>query len=629
MRVLKLFFFFLLIIAGTTSYAIGRIDNVIPQKSEHSFSNPNEAFVTHLNWKAKIDLDNKRILATATWDITVVNPDVKEIVFDTRSLILFLDQIKVDGQLVHATLGESTKLDFMGQALHIPINAKSKEVEILYKTSDMSAALQWVTPSQTHDQKYPFLYTQSEAALARSWIPCQDAPGIRFTYEAHIDAPAGFLPLMSVGNNARAVNKNNHYDYSQVHPIPSYLLALAVGHLTYIPYDKKNNFGIYAEEGFAIEVFNEFDAMPKMVEAANKLYGHYAWGRYDVIVLPPSFPFGGMENPNLTFATPTVITGNKDLVNLVAHELAHSWSGNLVTNATWNDFWLNEGFTMYVEQRIMEELSGRDFAEMQAALDVVDLKQAIIDFGDKSPDTHLKLNLLDRDPDDGMTDIAYDKGYLFLRMLEEFYGRQKWDTFLKSYFAHFAFTSISTEDFLSYLKGNLITEDSDWYTLQVETWVYGPGLPSNAPIVIAKRFIAVDSMMEAFKTDKIKSLSEIPKSNWTTFEWLRFLQSIDVSTSPDELKKLDELFKLTGTDNAEIATAWYVLCLKTNYESAFSAMKLFLGKVGRRKFLLPLYSEMIKSEAGLEMAKEVYNNSKGVYHSVSRNTISEMLNTAY
>lgn len=629
MRVFKLLFFFLLIKAGTTSFAIGRTENVIPQKSEHSFSNPNEAFVTHLNWKAKIDLDNKRILATATWDITVVNPDVKEIVFDTRSLILFLDQIKVDGKLVHATLGESSKLDFMGQALHIPINSKSKCVQIIYETSDLSAALQWVTPSQTHDQKYPFLYTQSEAALARSWIPCQDAPGIRFTYEAHIDAPAGFLPLMSVGNNARAVNKNNHYDYSQVHPIPSYLLALAVGHLTYIPYDKKSDFGIYAEEGFALEVFKEFDAMPKMVEAANKLYGHYAWGRYDVIVLPPSFPFGGMENPNLTFATPTVITGNKDLVNLVAHELAHSWSGNLVTNATWNDFWLNEGFTMYVEQRIMEELSGRDFAEMQAALDVVDLKQAIIDFGDKSPDTHLKLNLLDRDPDEGMTDIAYDKGYLFLRMLEEFYGRPKWDTFLKSYFAHFAFTSISTEDFLLYLKGNLITEDSDWHTLQVDTWVYGPGLPSNAPIVIAKRFIAVDSMMEAFKTDIIKSLSEIPKSNWTTFEWLRFLQSIDVSTRPDELKKLDELFKLTGTDNAEIATAWYVLCLKTKYEIAYPSMKLFLGKVGRRKFLLPIYSEMIKSDAGLEMAKEVYNNSKVVYHSVSRNTISEMLHTAF
>jgi hypothetical protein len=291
---------------------------------------------------------------------------------------------------------------------------------------------------------------------------------------------------------------------------------------------------------------------------------------------------------------------------------------------------------MYVEQRIMEELNGRDFAEMQAALDVEDVKIAIQDFGEKSPDTHLKLNLANRDPDDGMTDIAYDKGYLFLRMLEEHYGRQKWDAFLKSYFSTHSFTSLTTEDFLGYLNCQLVKpeplvapEQTTWHKLKIDEWVYGPGLPSNTPVVVAKRFNSIDSVMVIANNNSKYDLNTIPKKDWTTFEWLRFLQAIDPNTDKRILQKLDETYLLTGTDNAEIATVWYVLCLKANYETALLAMKRFLGRVGRRKFLLPLYSEMNKTDKGQKMAKDIYKDSKSVYHSVSRNTISKMLQSEY
>jgi leukotriene-A4 hydrolase len=626
---------YLIVVIGIWISLSANAADKIPVASQHSFANPQQAYVTHLDWNAAIDFNTQQISATAIWDIKIVDQDAKEIIFDTRGLAINLGAIKVNGKPVKAFLEPMSELAFMGQALHVPIHKEAKKVEILYHTTDASQALQWVEPTQTHSKTDPFLYTQSEAALARSWVPCQDAPGIRFTYAAHLSVPAGFLALMSVGNNAKSTNSKNEYNYQQTHPIPSYLLALAVGKLRYMPYSN-SECGIYAEETFASTVYNEFDAMPSMVKAASKLYGKYAWGRFDVIVLPPSFPFGGMENPNLTFATPTVVTGKKDLVNLVAHELAHSWSGNLVTNATWNDFWLNEGFTMYVEQRIMEELYGRDFAEMQAALDVNDVKVAIQDFGEKSPDTHLKLNLANRDPDEGMTDIAYDKGYLFLRMLEEYYGRQKWDAFLKSYFTSHAFSSLTTEDFLAYLSSQLVNpeplvapEQTAWRKLRIDEWVYGPGLPSNTPVVVAKRFNSIDSVMEIVSKSDNFNLNTIPKKDWTTFEWLRFLQAIDPKTDKLILQKLDETYLLTGTDNAEIATDWYLLCLRANYESAFPAMKMFLGKVGRRKFLMPLYFEMNKSDAGKVMALEIYKNSKSVYHSVSRNTISNLLQTDY
>ena len=242
-------------------------------------------------------------------------------------------------------------------------------------------------------------------------------------------------------SNPQIKNETGSYHFEMKQPIPSYLLALAVGDVEFKRVS--NRAGIYAERTVLDSAVWEFADLEKMIHGAEELYGAYLWERYDVLVLPPSFPFGGMENPRLTFATPSILAGDRSLTSLIAHELAHSWSGNLVTNRTWNDFWLNEGFTVYFEHRIMEKLYGRDYAEMLALLSLQDLRETIQSLKDENlyADTKLKLDLAGRNPDDGVTDIAYNKGYFFLRLFEERYGRERFDSFLKHYFSSNAFKS--------------------------------------------------------------------------------------------------------------------------------------------------------------------------------------------
>ena len=284
--------------------------------------------------------------------------------------------------------------------------------------------------------------------------------------------------------NPTAVNAEAVYSFAMPHPVPSYLLALAVGELEFRPLGGSPRAGVYAEPPVVEKAAAEFADTEKMIAAAEALYGPYRWGRYDLLVLPPSFPFGGMENPRLTFATPTIIAGDRSLVSLVAHELAHSWSGNLVTNATWNDFWLNEGFTTYFEMRIMEAVYGREHSEMLAALAHQDLADAVAEAGATSPDTHLRLNLAGRNPDEGVTSIPYDKGYFFLRLIEETVGREAWDAFLRGYFDTFAFQSMDTDGFLAYLREKLLAgRPGVEEKLQIAAWVDGPGIPANCPQV--------------------------------------------------------------------------------------------------------------------------------------------------
>ena len=365
----------------------------------HSYSRPEEAVVTHLNWNAAVDFDTRVITATATYDIEAA-ADAERMIFDCTDLTI--QAVRVDGEAVDFELGPAQR--FIGQPLSFPVSGDSRQVSIDYQSSPEAGALLWVEGDN------PFLFTQSQAILARTWIPCQDSPGIRFTYEAHVDVPQGTMALMSA-TNPTVQSADGHYDFRMDQKIPSYLLALA-GNVEFRSVGEHT--GVYAVPELIEAAAYEFAEMEDLLVAAENLYGKYAWDRYDLLVLPPAFPFGGMENPRLTFATPTIIAGDRSLVSLVAHELAHSWSGNLVTNATWDDFWLNEGFTVYFEQRIMESVYGRDVSEMLATLSyqgLVDEVDAIMDLN--PDDTHLKLHLQNRDPDDGLTAIAYDKGYFF------------------------------------------------------------------------------------------------------------------------------------------------------------------------------------------------------------------------
>ena len=582
----------------------------------HTYARPEIAVVKHLSLSLSVDFEKQILSGSAKLNIEHAS-DAKEIILDTRDLTI--ERVFADDAETTFRMGDSSKI--MGNALHVTISSNTKSVIVYYSTSPNAAALQWLAPEQTAGGKTPFLFTQSQAILARTWIPIQDSPGIRFTYDATIKVPANLLPVMSA-ENPQEKNKTGVYTFNMPQPVPAYLMALSVGDIVFKPLDNRS--GVYAEPITIEKAVNEFADLPKMIDAAEKLYGPYAWGRYDVIVLPPSFPFGGMENPRLTFATPTILAGDRSLTSLIAHELAHSWSGNLVTNANWNDFWMNEGFTVYFENRIMEALYGKDFADMQALLGLEDLKETITELGETNADTHLKLNLEGRDPDDGVSDIAYEKGHFLLLLIEQNIGRVKFDAFLKNYFQGLAFKTITTEQFLKIYHDSIIGNDSALAEkINIEEWIYKPGLPKNCPTIYSAKFEAVQKDVESWKSGN--PASSLNTKNYTTNEWLRFMRSLPEKLSSEKMKELDNAFHFSTSGNSEILFAWLLHVISNKYEINYPILKNFLTHVGRRKFVKPLFTELVKTDDGKKLAQEIYLSARANYHSVTRETIDEIL----
>jgi len=585
----------------------------------HSFSKPSEAQVKHLDLNLQVDFDKKLLSGKASWTISNLS-GADSIVFDTRGLEIKRVSLSDSTKDAEYSLGTEDKL--LGKALKVKIDKNTDKVTIWYSTSSEAAAVQWLNPQQTAGKKHPFLFTQSQAILARTWLPCQDSPGIRFTYNATVSVPKDLMAIMSAENPLEK-NESGIYQFRQPKAIPSYLMALAVGDLEFTAIDDRT--GVYAEPVSLEAAAWEFADMGKMVNSAESLYGPYQWGRYDVVVLPPSFPFGGMENPMLTFVTPTVIAGDRSLVSLIAHELAHSWSGNLVTNATWNDFWLNEGFTVYFERRIVEDVYGKEEGEMQEVLGYEALKETMADLGHSHEDTRLHLELEGRDPDEGMTDIAYEKGYFFLRALEEAVGREKMDVFLKEYFTKHAFQSLTTEQFISYLNQLLLKGNETLSAkINVKEWIYKPGLPTGIPVAVSNQFGFIDSVVIAWKNEvKPEGLKSHLKS---ANEQLYLIKRLPQDLSVADMANIDQEFGFTQSGNAELNAAWFLHAIRNQYNVANTAIEQFLTRVGRRKFIIPLYTEMAKTSEGRRWAKKVYKQARPNYHSVSYNTIDDLLN---
>jgi leukotriene-A4 hydrolase len=582
----------------------------------HSFAKPEDCALTHAKFDLNIDFENKVISGIAYLSLKKVK-NVKEVFIDTKDLDI-ISVNDISGKALTFELLE--KVEFLGRALRIELPNDISEISIRYKTTTKSSALQWLSPEQTKGKKYPFLFTQGQAILSRTWIPVQDSPGIRFTWEANISCDKNLLPVMS-GLNPQSKNASGNYHFEMNKPVPAYLIALAVGNLDFKSLGPKT--GVYSEpEMLEMSAF-EFSDMEAMLQAAEALYGEYKWGRYDVIVLPPSFPFGGMENPMLTFATPTILAGDKSLTSLIAHELAHSWSGNLVTNQTWDDFWLNEGFTVYFERRIMESLYGKDYADMLAVLGYQDLIETITDLGNESDDTKLKLNLKGRDADDGMTDIAYEKGCLLLLQLEKMKGRQAFDKFLNEYFNNFAFKSISTEEFLEYISERLALTADELSVMK--TWIYQPGIPGEIAIPSSSLFENVDAEIAAFVSGK-KEPVQLEVKNWSSHEWLHFLRNLPGNLSLDKVENLDDVFEFTASGNSEIKFAWLMKVIPLGYKKADKAADEFLLSVGRRKFVLPMFKMLAAQPRLKEHAKELYSNARLGYHSVTAQSVDEVFN---
>jgi leukotriene-A4 hydrolase len=579
----------------------------------HSYAQPNEAVITHLNLDIDVNFETEVISGSASYAID--NNNASQIILDAKNLVI--EKVQADGKDTGFSLG--TYDESLGQPLNIKINGSTKNITVFYQTTDKTEAVQWLNPQQTADKTQPFLFTQGQAILTRTWIPIQDSPQIRITYDATVRVPKELMAVMSA-ENPKVKSPNGEYHFKMVQKIPPYLMALAVGDIAYKAVS--NRTGVYAENSMVDAVQEEFSEMENMLVEAEKLYGKYAWDQFDVIVLPPSFPFGGMENPRLTFATPTLIAGDKSLTSVIAHELAHSWSGNLVTNTTWDDFWLNEGFTVYFENRIMEALYGKDRANMLGLIARQDLNEEIEGFKDTPEKTHLKLNLKGQNPDDGMNSIAYDKGFLFLKTLEETIGREKFDVFLKNYFQSNAFTTMTTEKFIVYLNENLLDKHS--VKFNTDEWVYNPGIPSNAFEIKSDKFENVsNTIKEIVTTNKVNA---VVAKDWTTQEWVYFIRNFPTDITPEQMALIDNAFDLTNSKNSHKAMVWYEQAINHNYKGNNVDMKIeeFLTRVGRRWYVSTLYKAFANADK-VDEGMAIYKKARSNYHSVTVNTIDEVL----
>ncbi|WP_298330400.1 M1 family metallopeptidase [Asticcacaulis sp.] len=591
-------------------------------KDVHSYAEPNVARVRHVDLDLTADFRAKVLKGTAALTLQTA-PTAKQVILDVKALDIE-GVTDASGEPLKYTLG--TAHPIFGAPLTIELPQGAQKVVVKYKTTADTQALQWLDPSQTEGKKYPFLLSQGQSILTRTWIPTQDSPMVRQTYSAIIRVPTPLKAVMSaemLTPDGEAVPGNGTlraFRFKMDQAIPPYLIALAIGDIDFRPTGDRT--GVYAEKATIVRAASELEDLEKFVAAAEKLYGPYRWGRYDVLILPPSFPFGGMENPRLTFATPTILAGDKSLVSLVAHELAHSWSGNLVTNATWDDFWLNEGFTVYFENRIMEEMYGKDRALMLQSLGYSSLQETLASI--KEPGlTQLHTDLKGRDPDDGFSDIPYEKGAAFLRLLEQTYGRKKFDAWLKGYFTRYAFKSMTTAGFVEDLRETLIKGDPGAEDrLKLNEWLYKPGLPSNAVKPQSEAFARVETQVEAFtKGTPAKSLVT---EGWVTQEWQHFIESLPETLSLEQMKDLDTAFAFTSSRNSEILFAWLKLAIAHHYEPALPALETFLTSQGRRRFVSPLYAALMGQKGwGVDMARRVYAKARPLYHSVTRATVDE------
>lgn len=596
-----------------------RTFNLAAQADRFSYANYDEVRVDHIALDLAANFDAKTLDGTATLDFTRVKPDADTLILDTNDLKISKVEAKVGDAWSPAPYVLGTDDPQLGAPLQISLPKESTAVRIAYVTDPGAQGLQWLTPEQTGGKQKPFMYSQNETIYARSMAPLQDTPAVRATYGARIKAPEGLVAVMS------AVKKSNDADGSQVfdmpQAIPSYLIAIAIGDLAFKAFDERS--GVWAEPSTLDAAAAEFSDTPQMIAATEALYGPYRWDRYDLLVLPPSFPIGGMENPRLTFLTPTAIAGDKSLVSIIAHELAHSWSGNLVTNSTWRDSWLNEGVTSYVENRVVEALYGPERAAMERSLDLENLKRDVSE-AERPELTQLKLPADLADSEDAFSQIPYVKGAFFLKFLEERFGREPFDAFLKSYFDANAFKSITTEDFLAALDAGPRTENPRAVSdAEIDEWVMKPGVPATLPAPPADVFARVDEAQKRWLAGEIAA-KDLPTTDWTTQEWLRFINALPADVLVERLDALDSAFDFSAAGNDEIAAAWYMKAIKAGYEPAMPHLKAFLERVGRGKFIYRLY-EALDQNNRADFAKEVYASARPGYHPIAQKRIDDIM----
>ena len=595
-------------------------------RDHFSFANTDQFRSRHLELDLTVDFERQVLEGHVIHHIERLDPQADTIVLDGRGLLIEGVQLAPgDGTAVELEFHSLPADEVRGEALQIRLpqtfsSSSGFLLKIEYRTGPESSALMWLPPELTAGGGYPFMFTQSQSIHARSWIPLQDSPLVRTTYEATIRTPKSLLAVMSADNNP-LTSRDGEYRFLMPQPIPSYLMALAVGNLYFESFGEDT--GVYAEPEVLPAAAFEFADTQAMLDAAEAIYGPYQWGRYDLLILPPSFPFGGMENPRLSFITPSVLAGDRSLVSLIAHELAHSWSGNLVSNRTWRDLWLNEGITSYLDARLMEALYGKDRADEERVLAWRSLVQGL----ETVPEEMQPLAPVFEDghPDRGQQGLQYAKGQMFLIHLEALFGRETFDEFLTSYFDHFAFQAISSEEFLDYLEQGLIARHPGVYSRnEAEAWLYSPGLPEEHTIPRSENLVQASSMAQAWSIGELGA-GDLPAQTWSPQAVVWFLGALPPGLEEEQLGQLDEAFRLSDSNNAEIARAWFTQVATRGYRPAYPDLRAYLQRHGRTHMILPVYAALAENGQDLSMAREIFNHSKPGYHPITKAAIAPLL----
>jgi leukotriene A-4 hydrolase/aminopeptidase len=582
----------------------------------HSYYDTDQPRTQRLRLKLAVDFERRQIDGQVALELASEGSGPLDL--DTKGLTIQSAKT-ANGAPIPFELGENDEI--LGHRLRLQLPPKTKQVEIAYQTAPEAIGLQWLTPAQTEGKRHPFLFSQCQAIHARTMVPVQDSPRVRVRYQAEVTVPEGLVAVMSAGpagDRPGATPRTHTFLFEMPQPIPTYLLALAVGDLASRDLSPRSR--VWTEPATLDRAAWEFAGIEDMIVKAEQLFGPYEWDRYDMLVLPPSFPYGGMENPRMTFLTPTLLAGDRSLVDVVAHELAHSWTGNLVTNATIDHFWLNEGFTVWAERRILEAIHGPEKAVLAWAIGQRALEESMQRFGAGSPLTKLRTDLKGVDPDDAFSSIPYEKGSRFVTLMERSVGRERFDRFMRDYMAHFRFTSITSEEFMEFVEQKLPGTAA---RVGADAWLYEPGMPENAPVFRSPELEELTKVAEAWTSGVRPSNQQT--AAWEPDQMLIYLQHLPRELDTASCDWLEKNLSLTGRGNYEILVEWLTIAAGSDYAPVFGRVREVLTRVGRMKYLRPLYTALGRHPRTRELARDIFASARDSYHSLSRRVIESVM----
>lgn len=588
----------------------------MPRVDPHSYFDSDQPRTRHLDLDLAVDFDRQRVAGQVT--LVLEKPSSGPLDLDTKGLVIA--SVRTDGgrPISYDTFPEEP---ILGSRMRLTLPAGTAQVVIAYETGPDAIGLQWLAPEQTAGRRHPFMFTQFQPIHARTMVPCQDSPAARVTYDAAITVPEALAAVMSAGPLGDPVGSEagmRTLRFAMPQAIPTYLIALAVGDLT--ARDLSPRARVWAEPATVEGAAWEFAGVEQMIVAAEEMFGPYEWDRYDMLVLPPSFPYGGMENPRLTFLTPTLLAGDRSLVDVVCHELAHSWTGNLVTNATMDHFWLNEGFTVWAERRILEALHGTEAAAVSWAIGRTALAEAVKRFGADSPYTVLRTHLEGVDPDDVYSSVPYEKGSLFVALLERTAGREKFDAFIRAYIKRFHFTSVTTEQLMAFVEQQLPGVAA---RVGADEWLHKPGVPANAPLFRSASLEAITALADAWPQGARPTPAQL--AAWSPSELLVYLQHLPRELDATSCRWLDDQLGLTKRGNYEILVEWLTIAVGSDYEPVFGRARDVLLKVGRMKYLRPLFGALGRHPRTRALAREIFAAAAPTYHTLSRRVVESVM----